>query len=344
MRSLTTILESTGPWAPWAFFGLFIAASLLMVWRLEAMTRNGLGGTVLGTLVMPYCSGIGNLMFAILLARNNGDGAEVVVNCLVNNVTNLTLLIGIPTMIFGMNITGSGDAGKKSKGEKKGKSDKQGKGEVEKKVNRLSMMLTLVAVLFFTGVVWALARDGKLDFSDGLVLVGAFLFWQCFHVYDVLKANVQQNKALGWLMIFDFALLIVGGYGIYLSTDWLMNWGKAQDYAFLKEENGMGWISGFLMVLPNAMLALYYSWRGKPDVTYASQVGDGHICIPLCIGLFALFHPITIPKTFELGVQIIAGATVVHLVFMTLLGRLPRFVGVLLVGAYGYFLFVGLFK
>lgn len=342
MRSLTAILESTGPWAPWAFFGLFIMASLLMVWRLEAMTRNGLGGTVLGTLVMPYCSGIGNLMFAILLARDKGDGAEVVVNCVVNNATNLTLLIGIPTMIFGMNIASGGQAPKKSKGDKKGKADKQGKGEVEKKVNRLSLMLTLVAVLFFTGVVWALARDGRLDFSDGLVMVGVFLFWQCFHVYDVLKANVQQNKALRWLMFFDFALLIVGGYGIYLSTDWLMNWGKAQDYAFLKEENGMGWISGFLMVLPNAMLALYYSWRGKPDVTYASQVGDGHICIPLCIGIFALFHPIEVPKTFELGVQIIAGATMVHLVFMTLLGRLPRFVGVLLVGAYAFFLFRGL--
>jgi len=344
LRSLTSILESTGPWAPWAFFGLFIAASLLMVWRLEAMTRNGLGGTVLGTLVMPYCSGIGNLMFAILLARDKGDGAKVIENCLVNNTTNLTLLIGIPAMIFGMNIAGKDSGGgKKSKGDKKGKGEKAGKGEAEKKVNRLSMMLTLVAVLFFTGVLWALARDGKLDFSDGLVLVGIFLFWQCFHVYDVLKTNVQQNKALGWLMIFDFAILIVGGYGIYLSTDWLIQWLGQQKMGFISEKN-MGTLSGWLMVLPNAMLALYYSWRGKPDVTYASQVGDGHICIPLCIGIFALLHPITLPPMFELGVQIIAGATVVHLVFMTLLGRLPRFVGVLLVGAYAYFLFVGLFK
>lgn len=315
-----------------------------MVWRLEAMTRNGLGGTVLGTLVMPYCSGIGNLMFAILLARDKGDGAEVIVNCFVNNVTNLTLLIGVPTLIFGMNIASGGDAGKKGKPAKKGKADKPKKGDTERKVNRLSLLLTLVAVLFFTGVVWALARDGKLDFSDGLVLVGMFLFWQCFHVYDVLKANVQQNKALGWLMFIDFALLIVGGYGVYLSTDWLMSWGQQQDIAFLKNDNGMGWISGLLMVLPNALLALYYSWQGKPDVTYASQVGDGHICIPLCIGLFALFQPITIPKTFELGVQLIIGATAVHLVFMALLGRLPRFVGILLIAAYGYFLWSGLIK
>lgn len=316
-----------------------------MVWRLEAMTRNGLGGTVLGTLVMPYCSGIGNLMFAILLAQDKGDGAEVIVNCIVNNATNLTLLIGVPTLIFGMNIAGKDSGGgKKAKADKKGKGEKGGKGEQQKQVNRLSMMLTLVAVLFFTGALWALARDGKLDFNDGLVLVGIFLFWQCFHVYDVMKANVQQNKALGWLMILDFAVLTVGGYGIYLSTDWLMNWGKAQEFAFLKEDNGMGWVSGFLMVLPNAMLALYYSWRGKPDVTYASQVGDGHICIPLCIGLFALFQPINVPQTLELGVWIIAGATVVHLLFMALLGRLPRFVGVLLIAAYAFFLFKGLFK
>lgn len=312
-----------------------------MVWRLEAMTRNGLGGTVLGTLVMPYCSGIGNLMFAILLARENGDGGDVVVNCLVNNVTNLTLLIGVPTMIFGMNIASGGSPEKKAKGAKKGKADKQKKGETERKVNRLSLLLTLVAVLFFTGVVWALARDGKLDFSDGLVLVGIFLFWQCFHVYEVLKSNVEQNKALRWLMFVDFALLIVGGYGIYVSTDWLISWLGKQELGFISKDN-LGVLSGWLMVLPNAVLALYYSWRGKPDVTYASQVGDGHICIPLCIGLFALFHPIALPDMFEIGVQIIAGATVVHLVFMALLGRLPRFVGVLLIAAYGYFLWRGL--
>ena len=43
------------------------------------------------------------------------------------------------------------------------------------------------------------------------------------------------------------------------------------------------------MVLPNAMLALYFGWRRKPEVVYSSQVGDGHICLPLCVGIFAAF-------------------------------------------------------
>ena len=55
-------IEAKGPYAPWLFLALFLAASLLMLWRLEAMSARGFEGTVLGTLVMPYCSGMGNLI------------------------------------------------------------------------------------------------------------------------------------------------------------------------------------------------------------------------------------------------------------------------------------------
>jgi len=68
-------MESTGAWAPWCFLGLFVAASFLMIWRLEAMTESGVEGTVLGTLVMPYCSGMGNLIFAFVLGAKGGPGA-----------------------------------------------------------------------------------------------------------------------------------------------------------------------------------------------------------------------------------------------------------------------------
>src|SRR5579864_4172810 len=101
-------MEATNSWAPWLFLALFLAASFLMIWRLEAMNANGVEGTVLGTLVMPYCSGMGNLIFAFVLGAKGGSGAEVLTNCLVNNVTNLTLLIGLPTLIWGMNGAADG--------------------------------------------------------------------------------------------------------------------------------------------------------------------------------------------------------------------------------------------
>ena len=202
-------------------------------------------------------------------------------------------------------------------------------------------MLTLTAVLFFTGAVWALGRKGSLNFNDGLVLVGLFLFWQCFHVFDVLKHNVRQGKSLGWSLPFDLALLAIGAYGIYTSTDWLVNWLQARHTGFISVKY-IGWLSGWLMVLPNALLAFYYSWRKQPETVYASQVGDAHVSIPLCIGIYALYHTMFMPPFFHAAMFILLGATLVHFFCVALFGQLPRFAGWILVAAYGIFLWKGL--
>jgi len=306
-----------------------MGASLLMIWRLEAMSEDGFEGTVLGTLVMPYCSGIGNLLFAFLLGMRQGPGEAVMENCFVNNVTNMTLLIGLPAIIWSLDVTGGGGA-KKGGGGKSAKKTRE--------LNRLSLLLTLTAVLFFTGATWALARDAKLDFGDGLVLVGLFLFWQCFHIFEVLKTNVRQGRSFSWMLPVDLLLLLVGAAGIYLSTDWLVGWSSQS--AFVSAH--LGWLSGWLMVLPNALLAFYYGWRGQPEVIYSSQVGDGHICIPLCLGVFALYQPMQLPGMFEMGIIILGAATLLHMACVAIFGSLPRLVGIGLVVAYLVFLAKGL--
>ena len=318
-------------WAPWLFLGLFIAASFLMLWRLEAMTKSGVEGTVLGTLVMPYCSGMGNLMFAFVLGPKGGPGEEVLTNSLVNNVTNMTLLIGLPAIFWGMNLLPSAKAKEKKSNNK------------EHQINRLSLLLTLTAVLFFTGATWALARDGEISSGDGIVLIGLFLFWQCFHVFDVMKSNVRQNKSFSWMLPLDLAILGIGAYGIYVSTDWLVGWLSTIQSGFISAKY-LGWLSGWLMVLPNGLLAFYYAWRGNPEVVYTSQVGDGHISIPLCIGIFALYGTIHVPPFFQTGVLILLGAALVHFFFVAFFGRLPRVMGWMLIAAYGVFLYKGLGK
>lgn len=344
-------MEAQGAWTPWLFLALFLVASFLMIWRLEAMSANGFEGTVLGTLVMPYCSGMGNLIFAFILGRNGGNGADVMINSLVNNITNMTLVLGLPAILWGMHILPqkkSSSAGKKKKSELKLKAETRmeakasGKGGKEHELNRLSLLLTLTAVLFFTGAVWALGRKGHLDFNDGLVLIGLFLFWQVFHVFEVLKANVRQGRSVFSLMLpVNLALLAVGAVAIYVSTSWLVDWISHIRSGFISAKH-LGWLSGWLMVLPNMLLAFYYAWRKQPEIVYTSQVGDAHVSIPLCLGIFALYHTMPMPPFFQTGMYLLLGATVVHMIFVVLFGRLPRLAGFAFVIAYGWFLKKGL--
>ena len=305
-----------------------------MVWRLESMSASGMEGTVLGTLVMPYCSGLGNLIFAWVLGRSGGDSREVMTNCLVNNVTNLTLLMGLPALIWGLSL-----APKKSAKQTKGKSG----GEDKQRVSRLSLLLTILAAAFFTGAAWVAGRDGVIGFNDGLVLVGIFLFWQTFHVFEVLKGGARQQGAFGFMFFVNVVLLLAGAYAVYVSTDWLVTWVQGLHSGFVSAKH-LGWLSGWLMVLPNALLAFYYAARQRPEIVYSSQIGDGHICIPLCLGVFALFRPIPTPDFFQLGVWLLLGAAAAHFFFVALYRKLPRVIGALLVAAYGVFVWKGLGK
>jgi cation:H+ antiporter len=51
-----------------------------------------------------------------------------------------------------------------------------------------------------------------------------------------------------------------------------------------------------------------------------------------------------VPPIFEIGVIILGGATLVHLIFIGTLGRLPRLAGWMLTAAYGFFVYEGLIK
>ncbi len=339
---LSPLLDSLALNDPLAYLAVFLGVSLLMLWRLESMLDSGLEGTALGTLLLPYCSGLGNLIFVWLMASRQGAPGEVLTNCLVNNVTNLTLLLGVPALCWGLTVLpGKAKAAAGGKGRKPAKPAKGGGGGLEGQINRLSLLLTLTAVLFFTGAVWLLGEDGKLDRTDGLVLVLLFFFWQCFQVFDVMKHNLRQKVSFGFMFYLDALAVMACAYLMYESLDWLVSWLSAQKSGFVSAAN-LGWLTGWLMVLPNGVLALYWGWKRRADVVYSSQVGDGHICIPLCLGLFALVKPLPMTGFTTTALALLGGAAVMHGAFLLIWGGLPRWAGGVLIGAYGWFVYAGL--
>ncbi|MDH3982289.1 MAG: hypothetical protein OES84_05235 [Kiritimatiellaceae bacterium] len=326
MELIHETISNLGAFAPYVSILLFLLANLLVVWRLEVLSEQGVEGTVLGTIFMPFCSGLGNIVFALVLARNMGSGDDVLVNCLFNNVTNLTLLIGAPVLIWSM----------ASVPRKKNKTALR-----EHKMGRLSLVLNLAAALFFSLFVWLLASDGMISRMDGFVLLLLFVFWQCFHIYDVKKTNLLKKKSYPKTLPVEVFVLLVGAFWIFVSTDWLVAWFQTLGSTVVSPKL-LGWASGVLMVLPNALLAFYYGSRDRMDVVYTSQSGDAHICIPLCIGLFAVFHEIPSTGFLQQSLLILMGLCVAHLLFVAILGRLPRVFAALFLVAFGYFIWAGL--
>lgn len=275
---------------------------------------------------MPFCSGAPNLVFAVVMAQSNGPGREVLVNCLVNNITNLSLLIGLPCLFWGLEIIPR---------------KKTAKSRIKiNRLNRLSLALTLIAVFVFSCGTWILGRDGKLNQNDGLILISLFLFWQSFGLIEVLKTNVAKSRRIGAWLIVDMLLLAVAVFLMFRSIDWLVNWLSTMQTGFVSYQH-IGWLSGWLMVVPNALPAFYYAWKKRADIVYSSQVGDGHICIPLCIGLFTLSNPIRVPSFYDLAIGLLLILASVHFLAVILLGRLPRFIGAVLVAAYFIFVYKG---
>jgi cation:H+ antiporter len=105
----------------------------------------------------------------------------------------------------------------------------------------------------------------------------------------------------------------------------------------------LGWASGVLMVLPNALLAFYYGARDRMDVVYTSQSGDAHICIPLCIGIFAAVRAVPVGVFLQRSLLILIWLCGIHLLCLVALGRLPRMFAALFIVAFGAFLWLGLF-
>ncbi len=324
MELIQAQIESfAGAWTPLALVGIFLLSSLLIIWRLEMMTHRGVAGTVLGTLFMPYFSGLGNLLLIAVVLRDNGPAEEIAINAWTNNITNLCLLLAVPALIWGLQLNSKSKAKKAQR---------------ESKLHRLSLAFTLIAMIFFSLIVWVLGQDGQIDRFDGYALIGLFLFWQCFHVFEVLKENTRTDSSWHPALIIDLTIILIGSGLTLISVDGIVGVIMESKNNFFNATQ-LGLLTGWLMVLPNAVLAFYYAYKQQADVVYSSQVGDGHICIPLCIGLYAISQPMPLPVFFQHGLLFIASIALVHLICVVLLRGLPRLVAVALVIAYVYSLY-----
>jgi cation:H+ antiporter len=342
MFSPTHFIDDTlGLGHPLTYLALFLAASLLLVWRLEALLAAGLEGTALGALVMPLCSGLGNLLFVAVAARNHVAPTEVAINALGNNLTNLLLILPLVALFVPLTLRSPASTNRPAKRKKPSAKASANEPETRRQLHTLSLFLTLGAAAAFPLIVWALALDGRLDRGDGLALIAVFLLWQGFHLYDVRKRQLVNRQRLSPLIALDALLALAAAGVLVFSLDWIVAWLAARPSDSLGASH-LGWTTAWLMVLPNAALAAYYAARARSDIVYSSQIGDGHICIPLCLGLVAALTPFAPPAWFGDSLLVLAGAAGFHALLLAVFSGLPRWLALLPLAAYAWCLREGL--
>jgi cation:H+ antiporter len=248
----------------------------------------------------------------------------LVKNCLANNFTNVTLLLALPAILWGLNL-------RSASGTRKAR--------VQSKVDLLALMLTMVALLVFNALVWLLSMDGSLDQGDGMTLIAVFFFWQVFHVYEVMKEKIVLQKRWSPLIVLDLLVIFSGAWLSLICVNEMVAYLMHAQGGWLGPRT-MGVFTGCLMVVPNAILALYYASRGAATTVYSSQVGDGHICIPLCLGLYASFVPIAMGPLARSGLIAISTVALLHLLCISAFRRLPTFVAFVLLACFAFGIWV----
>jgi cation:H+ antiporter len=246
------------------------------------------------------------------------------INAWTNHLTGLCLVIALPTLIWGLRLS----AKSRSK-----------KALQESQSQRISLSLSLVAMVLFNLTLWTLGHDKEISRFDGFWLIGLFLSWQCFRYYELLKEVKQQSRDWHPMLVIDIALILTGSIVALLSTDGIVSGILAEKESILRADR-LGLLTGVFMLLPSAGIALYYGWKQDSALIYRTQLSGGQISMPLSIGLFAIFKPITVLNFIEDGLLFITTVALVHLICVLLLSELPKLVAAGLVAAYSYALYL----
>ncbi|THB77016.1 MAG: sodium:calcium symporter, partial [Desulfobacteraceae bacterium] len=136
---------------PFHYLVVFCLVQYLLINRLNSLEKKGFEGTEIGTLVMPYCSGVANIIFVYVVAESNLPGIPVIENCVVNNVTNLTFILGVTTLFYPITIVSRSPEERHSLKEVM----KRRQTMIKTKIDQVNLTGTSITLLFFTGVLWA---------------------------------------------------------------------------------------------------------------------------------------------------------------------------------------------
>ena len=304
-----------------------IGGFILLVWGADrfvlgaaATARNlGVSPLIIGLTVVGFGTSAPALLVSGVPAWQ-GNGGLAVGNAIGSNITNIALILGLTALICPLRVAS----------------------QTLRREMPVLLGVMLVSLL--------LVSDGRLDFSDGLVLLGGLvlmLIWMTHlglrdrnrvpdplvaEFSDEIPADMRLPVALGWLLL---------GLIVLLASSRLLVWGAVG----IAEAIGVSdLVIGLTIValgtsLPELAASVMSALKGEHDIAVGNVIGSNLFNLLGVLGLPGVIAPLDVsPSVLERDYPAMIGLTVLFLLmayrFRDRPRRINRIEGGLLLACY----------
>ncbi len=304
-----------------------IGGFILLVWGADrfvlgaaATARNlGVSPLIIGLTVVGFGTSAPALLVSGVAAWQ-GNGGLAVGNAIGSNITNIALILGLTALICPLRVAS----------------------QTLRREMPVLLGVMLVSLL--------LVSDGRLDFSDGLVLLGGLvlmLIWMTHlglrdrnrvpdplvaEFSDEIPADMRLPVALGWLLL---------GLIVLLASSRLLVWGAVG----IAEAIGVSdLVIGLTIValgtsLPELAASVMSALKGEHDIAVGNVIGSNLFNLLGVLGLPGVIAPLDVsPSVLERDYPAMIGLTVLFLLmayrFRDRPRRINRIEGGLLLACY----------
>jgi len=311
----------------WMQLVALLAGFTLLVWGAERFVMGaastarllGVSPLLIGLTIVGFGTSAPEMLVSLMASLNNNPGLAVG-NAIGSNITNVALILGITAVLVPLSVHS---------------------GTVHRE---------LPILLGTTVIAWLLLRDGRLDFIDGLLLLGGlavmltWVIWLGLHSRDKdpmqeeYAAEIPTNMTLGYSLFW-----LLFGIVILVGSSRLLVWGAvgiAEAYGVSDLVIGLT-IVALGTSLPELAASVASALKNEPDIAIGNVIGSNMFNLLAVLGIPGIIRPDAVdPAVLSRDMPVMVGLTIALLVMAWGFrgeGRINRFEGALLLACYiGY--------
>ncbi|KAB1067189.1 calcium/sodium antiporter [Tamlana haliotis] len=273
---------------------------------------------VIGMTVVSFATSAPELLVS-LQAALSGSPAIAINNVIGSNIANIGLVLGITALVSAIDVDKS-----------------------FYKLNWPAMMLFSMALFYF------LKNDMVLSTIEGAILFGALILFLIILIKNAKKDEVTEEVDESLAVVSNFKIIIwllIGATALYFGSEWLVEGSKEIALSMGVSEAVIGVsLIAIGTSVPELAASIIAAAKQEKAISLGNLIGSNIFNIGSVLGLTALVKPIpvTAPEILTNDIFWMLGfaAILVPLVFLPSKLKITRFKGMVLVAAYGVFMFL----